>query len=483
MEVPGFADTGGLGSLVAALTLGNLNLRTSSSYPHNSHHLPIAHRVFAVINMMTKETLREAFIAVARPLKLKLPSPKSVLRFASLGTSQIPLWNNQPVQQESEVAEFYSCPSPQLSCKVEFNSQDRCCFNYPGGQLLQTQFWDADPPTGPEEGWTIHGLWPDHCDGSYDQYCDSNRRFQNISSIIKESGQLELLDLMRMHWKDFRGDDEDLWEHEWNKHGTCISTLEPRCYPNYVPQQEVVTYFQKTVDLFLGLPSYEILSVAGIVPSDTQTYDLDAVEYALKKAHGHNVVVRCRNGALNEIWYHFNVAGPLESGKFVPAIPVGGPSNCPRNGIRYKPKNSSPRKPSSTRTLPKPTETPPTGTPFVGKGNLMVQYSGRQHGCIISRGSWFAAGTCATFRAFPYTEDDLYLKSSKGLCGFDDDDNFICGADIDEPTAFTAIGEKLSLNEQTVFYSDAVPRRRGQSIIYESSRGHPLSLEIHWRGV
>ena len=24
---------------------------------------------------------------------------------------------------------------------------------------LQTQFWDADPSTGPVDSWTIHGLW------------------------------------------------------------------------------------------------------------------------------------------------------------------------------------------------------------------------------------------------------------------------------------------------------------------------------------
>jgi hypothetical protein len=33
------------------------------------------------------------------------------------------------------------------------------CFNYPGGQLLQTQFWDTAPATGPVDSWTVHGLW------------------------------------------------------------------------------------------------------------------------------------------------------------------------------------------------------------------------------------------------------------------------------------------------------------------------------------
>jgi ribonuclease T2 len=28
----------------------------------------------------------------------------------------------------------------------------------------------------PKNSWTIHGLWPDHCDGSYGQYCDLARQ-------------------------------------------------------------------------------------------------------------------------------------------------------------------------------------------------------------------------------------------------------------------------------------------------------------------
>jgi hypothetical protein len=47
----------------------------------------------------------------------------------------------------------------QLSCHNTTAVQDLCCFNAPGGQLLQTQFWDTNPATGPDDSWTIHGLW------------------------------------------------------------------------------------------------------------------------------------------------------------------------------------------------------------------------------------------------------------------------------------------------------------------------------------
>lgn len=48
-----------------------------------------------------------------------------------------------------------------LSCHntTAVAASNMCCFNYPGGQLLQTQFWDTDPATGPSDSWTVHGLW------------------------------------------------------------------------------------------------------------------------------------------------------------------------------------------------------------------------------------------------------------------------------------------------------------------------------------
>jgi ribonuclease T2 len=63
---------------------------------------------------------------------------------------------------------------------------------------------------------------------------------------------------MSTYWKDYKGDDPNLWEHEWNKHGTCVSTLETHCYSDYYPQQEVVDYFDKTVELFHDLPTFEV---------------------------------------------------------------------------------------------------------------------------------------------------------------------------------------------------------------------------------
>lgn len=54
-----------------------------------------------------------------------------------------------------------TCPvNSPLSCHSKPSpNTDSCCFLSPGGLLLQTQFWDTKPSTGPVDSWTIHGLW------------------------------------------------------------------------------------------------------------------------------------------------------------------------------------------------------------------------------------------------------------------------------------------------------------------------------------
>lgn len=148
---------------------------------------------------------------------------------------------------------------------------------------------------------------------------------------------------METYWKDYNGDDESFWEHEWNKHGTCISTLEPTCYEGgYKPTQEVVDYFARTVDLFMGLPTYKWLSDAGIEPSDSATYDLEDVQRALEDKHGAEVTLGCKGKNLNEVWYHYNVRGSVQTGEFVAAEPDGTKGPCPSK-VRYAVKGSDSR--------------------------------------------------------------------------------------------------------------------------------------------
>lgn len=104
--------------------------------------------------------------------------------------------------------------SAPLSCHNTTAIENTCCTEVQG-QVLQVQFWDTDPATGPDTNWTIHGLWPDFCDGTYTQYCDSDRQYTNISDILTAAGATSTLDFMNTYWKNDDGTDESFWEHEW----------------------------------------------------------------------------------------------------------------------------------------------------------------------------------------------------------------------------------------------------------------------------
>lgn len=55
-----------------------------------------------------------------------------------------------------------SCPidGPTSCLNSPPSTGDSCCFVYPGGRMLLTQFWDREVHAGgAEEDWTLHGLW------------------------------------------------------------------------------------------------------------------------------------------------------------------------------------------------------------------------------------------------------------------------------------------------------------------------------------
>ena len=176
---------------------------------------------------------------------------------------------------------------------------------------------------------SIHGLHltvcrPDHCDGTYDSNCDPARAYTNISAILTAAGQTATLNYMNTYWKNDPNDgtDESLWEHEWETHGTCISTLKTSCYTNYTPQQEVLDFFNKVVALFKTLPTYTWLSNAGIVPSATATYTSAAILAALEAPRGVTAVISCANtNQLDQVFYFYDVTGSVQSGTFVPTNP------------------------------------------------------------------------------------------------------------------------------------------------------------------
>lgn len=84
----------------------------------------------------------------------------------------------------------------------------------------------------------------------------------------------------------------------------------------------------------------QILSDAGIVPSDTQTYTSDEIISAISASFGEDPIIKCDDGTLYQIYYGFYVTGPLTDEDFVAAPVVGESSNCPSDGISYPVKSS-----------------------------------------------------------------------------------------------------------------------------------------------
>ncbi|KAL6694267.1 ribonuclease T2 [Trichoderma pleuroticola] len=373
-----------------------------------------------------------------------------------------------------------------LSCHNISAVADTCRFNYPGGQLLQTQFWDTNPSTGPNNSWTIHGLWPDNCDGTYEQYCDTSREYTNITAILEEQDPCTL-EYMQIYWKDYTGNDESFWEHEFGKHGTCISTLEPRCYPNYQPTQEVGDFFRRTVTLFQTLPSYNWLAAAGILPSSTTTYTLAAIQDALTAQFGHNVIINCnKNGELDELWYQYNVRGSVQTGVFVPVDPVGAPSTCPKTGIKYLPKYSTPTSTTTAKSATSTSTTRPTIPAGVlsGKAYLYVDTtSTTSPGFLISKGAWYrGGGTPATYTATPNADGTTFsLNSSKGKCAVSSDSSFSCDASISTGSSFAYDGAHLTLDGSSTFYATEVPTGQTQGTIFTSPQA--ISLQVTWNSL
>ncbi|KAJ3721865.1 ribonuclease T2 [Lentinula raphanica] len=247
--------------------------------------------------------------------------------------------NGSSFNQRTEFISSGCSTNGPLSCSS--NAKGTCCFEAPGGLILQTQFWDTNPETGPTNSWTIHGLWPDNCDGSFSENCDPSRDYTDISGLLTAQGASSILSFMEQFWLNDPddGSNEEFWEHEWATHGTCYSTLQPSCLPEGSPKgAEAVAFFEQVVSLFKTLPTFEWLTNQGINPSSSTTHTYSALTAALEAEAGVIPALNCDGSDLNEIYWYFHLRGSVIDGDFVP-ISAPEKGDCPSNGIKWLPKN------------------------------------------------------------------------------------------------------------------------------------------------
>lgn len=248
-----------------------------------------------------------------------------------------------------------------LSCSSGANPSkvDSCCTETYGGLVLLTQFWSTY--TGledksqllPKDTFTLHGLWPDYCDGSYTQYCDLKRQYDPVPSpnttnalpngtvvpaykgptvetFLEAFGRNDLIDWMNTYWVNQGAPNTDFWAHEFSKHATCFSTFDVPCYgPKYTEHEDVVEFFETAIKWYKRYPTWEWLNEAKIVPSNKTTYSLTDIEKALTKKSGAKPYIGCSGPRYNttdvgkgsndtgrtvvsEVWYYNHVSCPSD---------------------------------------------------------------------------------------------------------------------------------------------------------------------------
>ncbi|KAA1468104.1 ribonuclease T2 [Dentipellis sp. KUC8613] len=365
--------------------------------------------------------------------------------------------------------------SGQTSCSNTTKQTDLCCFQAPGGLLLQTQFWDTNPSTGPSNSWTIHGLWPDNCDGTFQENCDSSRDYTNIASLLQNQGASDTLSFMQQFWVDINGQNEQFWEHEWATHGTCMSTLDTSCLPSGSPKgAEAVAFFQRVVALFKTLPTYDWLQQGGITPSSSKTYTLTQLTSALKSASGFTPALDCDGSNVNQISWYFHLKGSVFDGEFI-AIDAPEKGSCSSSGIKYPPKSGSPTSGSPTSTSG---STGPTGPPgsLPAKATISAVTSSGTVGGLLSAGKWSTQtpGTYSTSGS----ASSFKLTSSKGACGVSSGE-FSCGSGSSSTFSAVSSGGNLLLafDGSTEFSSSAKPSGQDQETVFTGS-SHAVTFNL-----
>lgn len=341
-------------------------------------------------------------------------------------------WSSPVIENSNHVI----CPPQTItkSCSSSSGS-DSCCAEHSYGVFLASQFWISNISS---PLFTTHGLWSNTCSGNYDGYCNPSWPTpKNLTETIQQTSS-DLYKNMTATWKSSYKDegDESLWLHEWSKHGTCMATLNPYCYPsNY---SNIIDYFHVATALQSTLPTYDMLAQNDIVPSNTKSYSSKDIINALSP---HKPSLQCDSaGNLTEVWYYFTLQGPVSLGRFERLSEAQDKGTCPEK-VWYRPKPAR-------------------------EGKIMC--NGTQTGCIKADGTWGASNNCGTFRA----EIDGTLWNGENKCG---------GIPLDCSGAYSGGKNKIAIDAFGNIQGNwelIADRSTGSVGVYSSKAGGSVKLEF-----
>lgn len=156
--------------------------------------------------------------------------------------------------------------------------------------LILRQIWPATSCMFPGQhtckigdtvnSWVVHGLWPSIKSEIGPQFCNRSLpfNFDNIKWLLPQ-----LLE----YWPNLYTNTplESFWQHEWEKHGTCALGL-----PQVTCESD---YFNVSLNLRTLYDFGPVLKSNGIVPDDTNLYNLNKIELAVTSVLGVKPLIVC----------------------------------------------------------------------------------------------------------------------------------------------------------------------------------------------
>lgn len=167
---------------------------------------------------------------------------------------------------------------------------DDCCVPHYGRMIL-AQKWKADVPV---QAFTIHGLWPGNCLTGFspEKGCEGQRYYSLRDPVLSDPA---LYDEMQESWPS---PDGVFWAAQWNKHGTCLSTVHRKCYGNDESPKDALRYFRVTLATYKEFSILPKLLQEGIFPG--ASYSLSRFHAALADWRG-RFSLHCSGHRLDEV--------------------------------------------------------------------------------------------------------------------------------------------------------------------------------------